>query len=193
MGAIKALLFVNGEPVLARTQRALLSYGLRRVIVVLGENADAVRARVPLRACDVVINPAVDRGPFSSLQLALHHLAGEDASVPGAFVQPVDMPCASRDVYAALAAATEAPNAFAAVPTWRARGGHPVCMTPRGVAAVIRAPACARLDELLRAWGSERVLRVAVNDPSVCANWNTPADVSAPGRVRRTRGTGGER
>jgi CTP:molybdopterin cytidylyltransferase MocA len=179
MGRDKALLPVDGEPMLARTQRLFLSYGVSRVVVVLGENADAVRARVPMRECDVVINTAVDRGPFSSVLLGVERIAHEDGFMPGVFVHPVDVPLASREVCASLAAAVEAPGTCAAVPQYRGRGGHPVCLTPRGARAVRESgSSMQRLDAVLHSW-QDRLRRIRVDDPRVTMNWNSPGD---PGR-----------
>jgi molybdenum cofactor cytidylyltransferase len=177
MGRPKALLSIDGEPLLARTHRLLRSYGIARVLTVLGDEAPAIRARLALDPRDVVVNPAVERGPFSSLLLALERLVREDDSVPGVFVLPVDVPAPPRAVWDALATQAESPDTLAAVPTYAGRGGHPLLLTPEGAHAVRGSLEAHRLDALLHAWGSERVRRVPVGDPGVCVNLNAPADV----------------
>jgi CTP:molybdopterin cytidylyltransferase MocA len=118
------------------------------------------------------VNVDPDRGPFSSLQCGLAHIA------PGqpAFVLPIDVPAASPAVWAALAASLAA--ADAAVPTTpEDRGGHPVLLAPSFIACLRSLPPTAvdaRLDMQLRRHA--HVIRVPVADGRIRLNLNAPED-----------------
>jgi CTP:molybdopterin cytidylyltransferase MocA len=183
MGEPKGLVRVDGRPWILHQLDALAG---RRVVVVLGEDraryeevVPSLAARVP--PATVVVNPAPDRGPFSSLQVGLAALAGGPAASRArsvaAFVLPVDVPAASADVWTALEAALgDRDGIDAAVPEHEGRGGHPVLLAPSLLARLGTAPASSRLDELLRALPPGRLRRVQVGDPRIRLNLNAPED-----------------
>ncbi len=182
MGGPKALLTVEGRPLIADSLAVLRRAGITRAAVVVGPDADAVRALVRGPRVAVVRNDAPERGPFSSLVLGLTALRDEAGSLPpGAFILPVDVPCPRADVLAALASRAESPGVRAAVPVAEGRGGHPVVLTAEGIERVLTGSlrsAEARLDRLLHSWGAA-VVRVPVADRSVLVDLNTPADYAA--------------
>ena len=155
--------------------------GIARAVVVLGHAIERYEAAfdwvqtardgvVDVRgiAVSVVINEQPERGPFSSLQRGLSAVGGP------AFVLPVDVPCADAPVLVALERALD--DADAAVPRVEGRGGHPVLLAASAVARVLATPIDdenARLDRLL---AHLRVARLAVDDPRVRMNLNTPSD-----------------
>jgi CTP:molybdopterin cytidylyltransferase MocA len=202
MGEPKGLVSFEGRPWLEHQLEALRG---ARVTVVLGADHERYRRALPelgARAT-IVINPAPDRGPFSSLLEGLRTLVRERSQTPtglrtlarersqtptrlrtlareSVFVLPVDVPAASAPVWVALADALRAePDAWAAVPSFGGRGGHPVLLAPRLVAElramrpVWGAADAPRLDRELR---SRAVARVPVDDPRVGLNLNTRED-----------------
>ena len=102
----------------------------------------------------------------------------------GAFVLPVDVPCAGAEVWRALEAGLD-DRVDACVPTFEGAGGHPV-LCREGLLGAILATAPdavdARLDFQLRR--CQRIARVAVDDPRVRLNLNTPADWAARSTAR---------
>ncbi len=170
MGAPKGLVAVDGrrwiEHQLDRAER----FALDRPIVVLGfDHARYTREVDGLHArARVVVNPAPERGPFSSLQRGLSCAAPEQPT----FVLPVDVPAPGDDVWTSLRASMD-PALEAAVPVHRGRGGHPVVLSAALVARLLRLPPDTRLDhELSRC----AVARVTVADPLVLQNLNSPED-----------------
>jgi molybdenum cofactor cytidylyltransferase len=174
MGQPKGLVPFEGRPWI---EAQLAALGPRRVIVVLGHDRERYRQAVPALAAEtrvqVVVNPDPDRGAFSSLQLGLAAVSG------AAFVLPVDVPAASPAVWDALEDALHG-AIDAAVPRFEGRGGHPVLLARGFVAALCaRSPVGpdSRLDrQLAAARASGRVTDVAVDDPRIRLNRNTPED-----------------
>jgi CTP:molybdopterin cytidylyltransferase MocA len=183
MGQPKGLVQVAGRHWIDHQLRSLEG---RRVIVVLGDDRERYLAEVPSLAQRVVIavNPAPERGPFSSLQAGLACVTPETP----AFVLPVDVPAASPPVWSLLEQALTRAWA-AAIPTYGDddRGGHPVLLSSRFLATLLGRPATGRLDhELASVQGGEGrdpgtaqaqgVVRVPVGDPLVRLNLNAPED-----------------
>lgn len=163
MGRPKALTRLGDETALERIVRAAAGM---RVIVVLGEHHDAVRASLPALDVRWVRNPAPEMGRTGSLQRGL--LA---ARAP-LLVLPVDHPLVRADTLRALAARPEE----WVVPTYGGRGGHPLKLGGMGATAVLSAPPSTPLRDIPRMVGME-VTRVEVDDPGVLANLDTPESV----------------
>jgi molybdenum cofactor cytidylyltransferase len=187
MGAPKGLLDFEGVPWLVRQLRAFRRAGGARAVVVLGFHrelyeraipwlAQAQGAPVPIPAegleLSCVHNPAHASGQFSSLQAGARALAGSPA-----FVLPVDVPCAAPEVWAALQLALD-PRTDACVPETLGRGGHPVLLSRDALCSLLAIPHDspeARLDMQLHRLRA--VKRVAVRDPRIRLNLNTPDDL----------------
>lgn len=172
MGHPKALTRVGKEQesALARIVREAADM---RVIVVLGEHHDAVRAALPQLADSVrwVRNPAPEMGRTGSLQRGL-----QAARASRVLVLPVDHPLVRGDTMRTLAVRPEE----WVLPTFREKGGHPLSLGPMGVAAVLSAPPATPLRDVPRMVGIEPT-RVPVEDPGVLANLDTPEDVGRAG------------
>lgn len=165
MGRPKALTELGGETALERIVRA--AEGMR-VIVVLGEHYDAVRAALPSLDVRWVRNPAPAMGRTGSLQRGLLHARGE------ALVLPVDHPLVRAHTMRRVARAA----GEWVVPMHLGRGGHPIKLGPMGIAAAMSAPPDTPLRDVPRMVGIE-VTRVEVDDPNILANLDTQADVDA--------------
>jgi nicotine blue oxidoreductase len=89
-GRPKALLEHRGRPLVEHAVGVLRAAGCRRIHVVLGAGADAVRERADLDGCVLVDNPDWGEGMGSSLRAGLDSLAGTGARA--ALVSLVDQP-----------------------------------------------------------------------------------------------------
>ncbi|MBK9187526.1 MAG: nucleotidyltransferase family protein [Phycisphaerales bacterium] len=172
MGGPKAIMPVGGEAWWRVQMRRLA--GVESVWVVsalveaeMGRHDDAPAHRVPGDS---------ETPMFASVVAGMRQIAerGEPAFV---HVLPVDVPAPSARVFDALE--VTASRAGVAVPSWEGVTGHPLCMTwAWGCANVLghaHEAAQARLDELSAACRAV----VAVDDPSVRVNLNTPDAVRA--------------
>ena len=74
MGENKMLLELDGEPLVRRTVGAALAAGLSPVVVVVGRDAEEVRAALKGLPCDVVVNPEFTGPTSCSLHRGLEHL-----------------------------------------------------------------------------------------------------------------------
>lgn len=169
MGHPKALTRLDGETALERIVRQ--ASGMR-VVVVLGEHHDAVRAAHPALDVRWLRNPAPEMGRTGSLQRALL------VARPPVLVLPVDHPLVLGETMRAVAATA----GEWVVPTYRGRGGHPIKLGELGCTAVLSAPPGTPLRDIPGMVGLE-VTRVEVGDPHVRSNLDTQADVDASTKV----------
>jgi CTP:molybdopterin cytidylyltransferase MocA len=182
MGQPKALLReADGTPWVARAAGALLAGGCDPVLVVVGAEAPAVRALVPVEAT-VVPAPDWAEGMGASLRAGLRSLGGSAVAV---VVTLVDLPGVNGDVVARVAAragpATLARAAYRGVP------GHPVLLGREHWAGVTKV---ATGDEGARAYLAGRPVALVE-----CADLGSGLDVDTPpqrrGTVPRNRPGGG--
>jgi molybdenum cofactor cytidylyltransferase len=102
MGRPKMLLELEGRPLVRHAVDPLLAAGLRRVCVVLGAEADAVRAALPAdERIAVAVNRDWPSGLASSLQAGLRQCASADAVLVALGDQPSLTPAVVARVLAA--------------------------------------------------------------------------------------------
>lgn len=183
MGSDKALLSwppqTAGQP---PSKETFLSAAIRSltlstdfVIVVAGKNEAALAPIVYANGATIVANPDPSRGQFSSLQVGLHEVLnrGRDAAV----ITLVDRPPVSRATVSTLRAAFEAApqNIWAVVPEFSGNHGHPFLAGRELMEAFLQAPATASAREIEHRY-QEHIQYLAVSDPFVAANVDTPED-----------------
>lgn len=174
MGGPKALVEVEGEPLVQRGIRLLQDGGCAPVLVVVGAAADQVR---PL--CDgagVVEAPAWEVGLSASLQAGL--AAAAQTPAQACVVVLVDQPQVTPAVVQRLRAA-HAAGALAAVASYSGRQRNPVLLD-RSVWAEVAASATG--DEGARGWlrgHPDRVVAVDCTDAGAPDDLDTPQDLAA--------------
>ena len=200
---LRYLRYQGGRPWLMWQIEAASLVGIRRIILVLGHEMEAHYAAIPAlknpsdnRSCfnnvnlAVAINPAPERGQFSSLQCGLqewlkqkHQKNSSNLSLSqsqdAVFILPVDVPCPQSDVWLKLLLARSA-QTMVCIPQHKGHGGHPVLISPKFAAHLLQIPIesdNARLDTQIRLLAADSVANVAVSDPKVVANINTPDDL----------------
>src|SRR5713226_1252137 len=92
MGRNKQLLELRGETVVARAARMAHEAGLSPVMVVLGHQAELVRAAVAHLTVLTVENPSPERGMASSVREGIAALKEHAPAAPAAVVILSDMP-----------------------------------------------------------------------------------------------------
>jgi molybdenum cofactor cytidylyltransferase len=164
----------------ARPQSTLLSSSIHAlsshcdlVLVVAGANADKLRPVVYACGADLVVNPAPERGQFSSLQVGLHEVLnrGRDS----AMVTLVDRPPLQPETLVHLVAAfgSRAHSIWAIVPQYRGGHGHPILIGREMIEALLRAPITSNAREVEHAH-QHRIAYFETADPLVTANLDTP-------------------
>ncbi|MGA8763934.1 MAG: nucleotidyltransferase family protein [Candidatus Sulfotelmatobacter sp.] len=186
MGADKALLPWPPQA-MGDTQSAesFLSAAIRSlsqvsdfVLVVAGKNEPVLAPVVYARGASIVVNPDPDRGQFSSLQVGLREVLnrGRDA----ALVTLVDRPPARAATIATLRDAFEAAgkNTWAVVPEFSGKHGHPFLVGREMIEVFLLAPPTTTARDVEHRQQAH-IQYVAVDDPSIVLNVNTPDDYAA--------------
>ena len=177
MGSPKALLDFRGEPFVLRILEALEALDLKTRVVVVGPDAGSneIRTALARHDCVLVENRDVDGGPIASLRVGLASL--QPLAPTGALVWPVDLPHVRVDTVDRLLETFRRSVAFAVVPRFGTRRGHPI------VWAAASFPELATSGEATRE-GARAVLHahqgeiqeVPVDDPAVIDDLNTRED-----------------
>ena len=170
MGQPKALLEYEGQTFVQRLAR-ILDQLCGRVIVVVGFDAERVRAAVPSRAV-VVENSQPELGMLSSLQCGLREAMEADAVL----FLPVDHGALRPTTIAAVAA--ESADAGIVVPECQGRHGHPVRVCGSIVSELLSLPPTAQARDVIRRH-RDITRYVSVDDPAAISGVNRPDDYRA--------------
>jgi molybdenum cofactor cytidylyltransferase len=186
MGRDKALLpwppVAEGAPAVNTFLGAmidLLQQHADLVVVVAGKNVAELEPIADAHGAFTVVNPAPERGQFSSIQVGLRDVLnrGRDA----AFLVPVDrppvLPATVRDLRAAFLASDT--GIWAAVPEVSREGvaihGHPILLGREMMEQFLRAPADSVARDIEHQH-QQHILYVPVSDARVAANVDTPEE-----------------
>lgn len=173
-GFPKPLLHIDGQRFVERLINCYERAGLDEVVVVLGHEADEVRARAPLSGATVVENERYEEGMLSSVRAGVR--AAQSLDADGLFLSPVDYPLIPAEVVETLvAAATEHGQADIVHPTTDGGRGHPPLFRASTFEALLSAPD----DEGARAvvYAEETVTEeVAVDDERIFVDIDTPTE-----------------
>lgn len=174
LGGPKALLHLDGTPLVARALDVLREAGCGPIVVVLGAAAAQVRATVDLGDALAVVNPAWATGIGSSLRAGLAALLETDAEA--ALVMPVDMPGVGPEAVRRVAALPYLDALVCA--SYRGRRDYPMLLGRRhwpGIATLANADVGAR--PYLLAHGPE-VLTAACESIASDDDVDTPTDAA---------------
>lgn len=186
MGSDKALLpwppQAAGRPptkdsFLSATIRSLL-LATDFVVIVVGKNESALAPIAYANGASVVTNPDPSRGQFSSLQVGLHEVLnrGRDAAV----ITLVDRPPVGAATVQLLRDAFEsaAQNVWAVVPELSGKHGHPYLVGRELIEKFLQSPPTASARDVEHRY-QDHIQYIAVSDPFVALNINTPDDYAA--------------
>jgi len=167
----KMLAPVNGAPMLRRVVETALESRASPVLVVVGYEADAVKAAISDLPVTLVENSAYASGMASSLRTGLAQLPEEADAVA---VLLGDMPCVRADTLDALIdALARTPDAGAIAPMHEGKRGNPVIWHRRTIGRLMTSLKSDRGGKhLLEQLGDER-LELAVDDPGVLIDVDT--------------------
>ncbi len=126
-GGGKLTALFKGEPLIAHAIRAARAAPVSRVVVVCPPSLDIGEwSGAPVVEAVRIVSPELS----ASLKAGMAAVAGAD----GAFVFLGDMPLIPPDAADALAAGLG--QAYAAIPRWQGRNGHPVLLSARAFADI---------------------------------------------------------
>jgi CTP:molybdopterin cytidylyltransferase MocA/SAM-dependent methyltransferase len=186
-GGGKLLAPIEGRPVLQHVLDRLVEAWMTDVVVVLGDDADAVEQAIDWRRARRIRNPDPGRGLSSSLRIGIEAL--EDG-VDGALVVLGDQPMVSSEAIRALLDAPPDANRPVVVPVYPDDGGrNPVLVSRAAFGLVAETTGDRGLGPLIAAH-PELVREVPVDVPAGNPDIDTRADLVAvlesawAGRVR---------
>lgn len=169
-GFPKALLHLPEETAVGRIVRLANGLAPARILVVVGPHGREIRAALSDSPADVVDHPGWAEGRTGSIQAGIARVPETEDLL----LWPVDHPLVNAMTLRALVEAAEDDRMGQwFIPTHEGRSGHPVllraALRPKLVALASDAP----LRDLLAEVGVG-VRRVAVHDPGVLANLDSP-------------------
>ena len=152
------------------------------VLVVAGANAAALSPVVYALGAYLVLNPAPERGQFSSMRIGLQEVLnrGRDAAIITLVDRPPALPLTVQKVRDAFLA-SEPSEIWATVPENAGRHGHPIVVGREMITAFLAAPATGTAREVEHA-AQSHIRYVPVDDPNITVNINTPEDYAALSR-----------
>ena len=165
----KGLIPHQGKLWITHQVEQLLKVG--NVHVVLGFHADKYQDALSCLPCSIHVNPAPERGPFSSLQTALVHCTRS------VFVLPLDTPCPPLLLWEQLERALG--DRKVSIPEFAGRGGHPVLLSKTFQEDLLSVdPNCvfARLDLQIRKLPRHQTARVSAGGSEILENLNFDKD-----------------
>lgn len=174
MGTPKALLDFRGRPFIIRILEALEALEVKPRLVVLGPDAPRVRPVLAPLECLIVENWEVEGGPIGSLRCALAAL--RPLRPAAVLVWPVDLPHVRLATVERLLEAYRRGGAPAVVPSFAERRGHPVVWDRSLFAELETSEAATRHGARAVLQAQPRLATVAVDDPAVIDDLNTPED-----------------
>ena len=176
MGRPKALLPLGptGETFFDRVTRTLLDAGVDDIVVVVGADADTIRASVrPIPGVRIVDNPNYALGQLTSLLAGLRAL--DSARASAALVTLIDVPLVSAATVRALIAAQLASNAPVVRPVSQGRHGHPVIFGSALFEKLQHADPAHGAKPVVRAYAAEMV-EVPIDDEGAFTDIDTRED-----------------
>jgi len=151
----------------------------RDIVVVAGRNSERLAPIAAACGAIMAINPAPERGQFSSLQIGLGKALGLGSD--SAIVTPVDCAPLDQAILALLRAKFDealAGRHWAVAPQSNGRNGHPLFASHELIDAFLAAPPTSNAREVRRAH-SGHFISVPVSIPNLAADINTPAEYAA--------------
>jgi len=159
----------------------LLSSHVDVVLVVAGNNQADLAPVVYANGASLVVNPEPDRGQFSSLRVGLQEVLGRGRDA--AMITLVDRPPVRMETLETLESAFELAathRKWAVIPEYQGKHGHPILAGRELIEAFLRAHETSNARDIEHAHQHE-IVYVAVDDPLVAANIDTPEQYAALG------------
>lgn len=172
MGQPKPLLPFRGGTLIEHMARELARSEAGQVVVVLGHEAEHVRATLAGLPVRVAVNDEYRQGMLSSVRRGLRSIPEASEAV---LVGPVDQPGLTSGIVNTLIHAWRSSGKGLAVPVYKGRRGHPLLFSARYVPEVLSGFDAVGLRGLLQRHADE-LLEVPFDDPAVLGDADTPEE-----------------
>ena len=163
-------------------QIKLLQPFTEMVIVVAGQNENALAPVVYALGAYLVRNPAPERGQFSSLRIGVQEVLnrGRDAAILTLVDRPPAKPATVQRIREVFCA-SDPTATWAVVPECSGRHGHPIAAGREMITAFLDAPESSTARDVEHA-SQSHILYLPVDDTNIIVNVNTPEDYAALAR-----------
>jgi molybdenum cofactor cytidylyltransferase len=176
MGRPKALVPLDGRTFVEHLLAAVRHPRVEIVRVVLGSNAEEIRAESNLDSGTIVVNENWRLGQLSSIQVAIRSLpAGATA---GLLLCPVDHPLITACLVSRLIAEFDASRKLIALPTHLGRRGHPVIFHYSLYDELLAASPEVGARQVVWAHAGE-IAEVSTDEAGVILNLNDPVTLKS--------------
>lgn len=173
MGIPKGLLNYQGKTFLSYQIDQVSNMGFSKIVVVLGKNEKIYQEKIPeLKKHTIIVNPAPEKGQFSSIQYGLLEISKESQS--GVFILPVDVPCPNRTVWELLVEGLISSDSNVSIPEYEGKKGHPVLLSEEFKQYLLTCKTDSRLDfEIKKQQDMQKAKIISVKDIKITYNLNT--------------------
>ncbi|HAC80836.1 MAG: nucleotidyltransferase family protein [Candidatus Binatia bacterium] len=182
LGEPKAAAVAHGKTFAAHVAHALQAGGVGSILAAIGAHEKTTRAafeEITGVVCLRVLHP--EEGAIASVRQGLEDLS-RSAQLRGVIVAPVDHPAIRASTIVALCRAASSSSRPILVPSYAAKRGHPTYFA-REIWSELAAPDLRQGARSVVRRDPDRVLEVAVSDPGVLLNIDTPESLA---RWRKT-------
>jgi CTP:molybdopterin cytidylyltransferase MocA len=176
MGRPKALLPIrsSADTFFDRVTRTLIEAGLDDVVVVVGADANAIRAGVtPQSGVRIIENPDYEQGQLTSLLAGLRAI--DTARATAALVTLIDVPLVSAVTVRTLVATQREHDALIVRPVSNGRHGHPVIFGRQLFGELQRADPAQGAKPVVRAHAND-IVEVPTDDEGAFIDIDTPEE-----------------
>ena len=174
MGRPKQLLEWQGKPLLQHSLESLINSAVDEIILVLGHEADRIRATLPALPIKIVINPDYQQGMASSLRRGL---LATDRSSEAFLVLLADQPGIGPEIVNTIIRTFRQadPQRGIVRPVYRGRRGHPVLIGAQYREEVLRLQGDLGARRILMNHPGD-VLEIDVEDNAILEDIDTPEE-----------------
>jgi molybdenum cofactor cytidylyltransferase len=172
MGRPKALLPIEGQTFIEKIVGALKQSTVGKVIVVLGHNAEEMRARMAHLPAEILVNSNYKSGQLSSLQTAVRRLESE-ADCDALLVHLVDHPYIDPALVDEMIRRFYESKKLIVVPCRQGRRGHPVIFARELFAELLDAPLDQGAKAVVNAHRDE-TLEIETDQEGIAVDIDTP-------------------
>jgi molybdenum cofactor cytidylyltransferase len=175
MGQPKALVDLQGSTFVEHLISATNHSRVGLTQIVLGANADAIRAKLNPVSAKIILNPDWPKGQLSSIQSAIRNLPPN--ATEGLIICPVDHPLVSADLVAQLIRAFDESAKLVILPKYHGRRGHPVIFRASLYDELLAAPPDVGARQVV--WdNATEVAEAETEEEGVILNLNDPETLS---------------
>ena len=175
MGRPKAFLPFRGANFIETIVGALKQSKVGEIVVVLGHNAEEMKARVEHLPVTIVVNRDYKSGQLSSLQAAIRHLAASARPVDGIMVHLVDHPYLNSALVDRMIESFYATRKPIVLPRHGTRHGHPVIYSAALFNELLQAPLDQGAKAVVNAHRADTV-ELETDDAGIAIDIDTPEE-----------------